>query len=256
MSYTLTHRQAANFTAGRGENPITTIIIHHWDDPAKNPTLDGTVHWFASGQAQSSAHYVAEAERVTRMVTESDTAWHAGNWPVNQTSTGIECNPRASEADKRTIAELIRDIQSRHGKLRIIGHKDASATACPGRYYPPAIVLAPYLGGNSGVPAAPKPPAATAPGGSVDELARAVLAGQYGNGEERKRRLGSRYLEVQRRVNELIAGRAPAPAAPNLDALANAVLRGEYGNGEERRRRLGALYQPVQDLVNKKLGIR
>ncbi|MGV3103804.1 N-acetylmuramoyl-L-alanine amidase [Rothia sp. 32237D007AR] len=256
MSYTLTHRQAANFTPGRGGNRITTIVIHHWDDPAKNPTFDGTVHWFASGQARSSAHYVAEAGRVTRMVAESDTAWHAGNWPVNQTSIGIECNPRATEADKRTIAELIRDIQSRHGKLRIIGHKDASATACPGRYYPPATVLGPYLGAHGGVPAAPKPPAATAPGGSVDELARAVLAGRYGNGEERKRRLGARYGEVQRRVNELIAGRAPAPAAPNLDALANAVLRGEYGNGEERRRRLGALYQPVQDLVNKKLGIR
>ena len=80
--------------------------------------------------------------------------------------------------DKQTIAALIRDIQSRHGKLRIIGHKDASSTACPGRYYPPATVLAPYLGGNSGVPAAPKPPAASAPGGSVDELARAVLAGR------------------------------------------------------------------------------
>lgn len=57
-------------------------------------------------------------------------------------------------------------------------------------------------------------------------------------------------------MNELIAGKAPAPAAPDLDALANAVLRGEYGNGEERRRRLGHLYQPVQDLVNRKLGIR
>lgn len=83
-----------------------------------------------------------------------------------------------------------------------------------------------------------------------------MLAGTYGNGEERRRRLGARYEQVQARVNELIAGRAPAPTAPNLDALANAVLRGEYGNGEERRRRLGALYQPVQDLVNKKLGIR
>ncbi|WP_083078413.1 N-acetylmuramoyl-L-alanine amidase, partial [Actinobaculum suis] len=185
-----------------------------------------------------------------------DTAWHAGNWPVNQTSIGIECNPRASEADKQTVAALIRDIQSRHGKLRIIGHKDASSTACPGRYYPPAQVLAPYLGGNGGVPAAVRPPAASAPGGSIDELARAVLAGRYGNGEERKRRLGARYAEVQKRVNELIAGKAPAPSSPNLDALANAVLRGEYGNGDERRRRLGHLYQPVQDLVNRKLGIR
>lgn len=102
-TYTLNHRQAACFTPGRGGNRITTIVIHHWDDPAKNPTFDGTVGWFVSGRGRNSAHYVVEAGRVTRLVAESDTAWHAGNWPVNQTSIGIECNPRASEADKQTI---------------------------------------------------------------------------------------------------------------------------------------------------------
>ncbi|WP_241157056.1 hypothetical protein [Adlercreutzia sp. ZJ304] len=36
-------------------------------------------------------------------------------------------------------------------------------------------------------------------------LARAVINGDYGNGKERKRRLGSSYASVQRRVNELLA---------------------------------------------------
>ena len=37
----------------------------------------------------------------------------------------------------------------------------------------------------------------------VDALARRVIAGEFGNGEERKRRLGSYYPIVQRRVNEM-----------------------------------------------------
>ena len=43
-------------------------------------------------------------------------------------------------------------------------------------------------------------------GGSfdVDALARRVIAGEFGSGEERKRRLGSYYSIVQRRVNEML----------------------------------------------------
>ena len=89
-----------------------------------------------------------------------------------------------------------------------------------------------------------------------DALARAVIRGDYGNGAERKRRLGSKYATVQARVNQILAGGStakPTPA-PDIEALANAVIRGDYGNGEERKRRLGALYAQVQARVNQKLG--
>ena len=39
---------------------------------------------------------------------------------------------------------------------------------------------------------------------STDDLAREVIAGKYGNGEDRKNALGSRYDEVQARVNEIL----------------------------------------------------
>lgn len=41
--------------------------------------------------------------------------------------------------------------------------------------------------------------------GDVGELARRVIAGGFGNGEERKRRLGMNYAAVQRRVNEMLS---------------------------------------------------
>lgn len=39
----------------------------------------------------------------------------------------------------------------------------------------------------------------------VDELAQVVIAGRYGVGEVRRKVLGSRYAEVQRRVNQLLS---------------------------------------------------
>ena len=252
MSYQLlTDRTAPCYTKGRGGNRIKYIVIHHWDDPAKKPSFEGVVNWFGSGRGNNSAHYVVEAGRVARMVSESDTAWHAGNWAYNQQSIGIECNPRNTDADRRTIGQLINDIQARHGKLTIIGHKDCSSTSCPGNYYPPARILAPYIGNPGGAPA-PTP----APTGDIETLARAVIRGDYGNGEERRRRLGNLYGQVQARVNQIVDGGssvpvAPAPApVPDVEALARAVINGDYGNGEERRRRLGDKYAVVQKRVN------
>lgn len=39
---------------------------------------------------------------------------------------------------------------------------------------------------------------------SIEELAKEVIAGKYGNGEERKKKLGNLYNEVQNRVNEIM----------------------------------------------------
>lgn len=41
---------------------------------------------------------------------------------------------------------------------------------------------------------------------SIEELAKEVIAGKYGNGEERKQKLGNLYNEVQKRVNEILTG--------------------------------------------------
>ncbi len=92
---------------------------------------------------------------------------------------------------------------------------------------------------------------------SVDELAREVIAGKYGNGDARKNALGSRYSEVQAKVNEMLAGNstssAPTPATkPQVDILelVKKTIRGDFGNGEARRKALGSNYDEVQRQVN------
>ena len=39
--------------------------------------------------------------------------------------------------------------------------------------------------------------------GSIDEKAIMVIRGDFGNGEERKNKLGSEYTVIQNRVNEM-----------------------------------------------------
>jgi lysozyme len=62
-----------------------------------------------------------------------------------------------------------------------------------------------------------KTAAVSSPAGkSVDELAKEVLAGSWGNGDDRKKRLtaaGYSYDAVQARVNELLGSKKTAPAA-------------------------------------------
>lgn len=103
------------------------------------------------------------------------------------------------------------------------------------------------LAGDSGAPVTSAP--AT---DDVDDLARRVIAGEFGNGAARKAALGDHYAEVQARVNEMLGagGSGGSSGSADIDVLARAVIRGDYGNGAERKRRLGSLYGAVQARVN------
>nr|DAE91224.1 MAG TPA: peptidoglycan hydrolase [Caudoviricetes sp.] len=92
------------------------------------------------------------------------------------------------------------------------------------------------------------PNSQSVPTKSVEELAQEVIAGKYGNGEDRKNALGDRYVEVQARVNEILAP-APEPSVDILD-LVRKTIRGDFGNGEDRRNALGSNYDEVQRQVN------
>ena len=77
-------------------------------------------------------------------------------------------------------------------------------------------------------------------GKSTDDLAIEVILGEYGTGEDRKRLLGARYDDVQKRVNEYYA-------------RAHEVLEGKWGNGWNREQALsgaGYDYKTVQRIVN------
>ena len=90
------------------------------------------------------------------------------------------------------------------------------------------------------------------PSKSVDEVAQEVIAGQWGNGQDRKNALeqaGYSYDEVQNKVNKLCG----ATPKKSIDEITRAVIRGEYGNGQERKDKItaeGYDYAAVQARVN------
>ena len=91
----------------------------------------------------------------------------------------------------------------------------------------------------------------------IEEIAKEVIQGKWGNGQERKDRLtaaGYDYSEVQGLVNDILHG--VTDADKKLEEIAKEVIQGKWGNGQERKDRLTAAgydYSAVQGLVNKML---
>lgn len=80
--------------------------------------------------------------------------------------------------------------------------------------------------------------------GSTLDLAYGVMTGKYGDGEERKKALGSRYDEVQKFINHINEA--------NVATLVDEVKAGKYGNGDVRKAVLGSRYEEVQKAINSK----
>lgn len=98
---------------------------------------------------------------------------------------------------------------------------------------------------------------APAPKKTVDELAKEVIAGKWGNGGTRKNLInaaGYNYSEVQKRVDEMLSGKTTVyKPDKTVTELANEVIAGKWGNGDDRIRRLtlaGYDYEAVQLKVN------
>ena len=97
---------------------------------------------------------------------------------------------------------------------------------------------------------------------TVEQIAKEVLAGKWGNGDTRKQKLktaGYDYNAVQAKVNEMCGVKTkPTAAKPTktISQLADEVIAGKWGNGQDRINRLKkAGYDPVavQNKVNQKL---
>lgn len=93
---------------------------------------------------------------------------------------------------------------------------------------------------------------------SNEVIATEVIAGNWGNGVDRKARLakaGYDYNAIQSTVNARF-GKTAAPAVKTNEQIATEVIVGKWGNGQDRRDRLyraGYDYNAIQSIVNKKL---
>ncbi|MBB5175264.1 hypothetical protein [Nosocomiicoccus ampullae] len=89
---------------------------------------------------------------------------------------------------------------------------------------------------------------------TISQLAVEVLAGKHGNGDARKRSLGSNYAKVQTEINRRM-GVNVRPTSKSVATIVNEVIAGKWGNGQDRFNRLKrADYDPnvIQREVNKR----
>lgn len=274
MSYSVRQFPAHPNNSDSSRATIDKIIVHH----AASTVFDSIGQVFAQASRGASAHYgVGQNNNVDQYVPENKTAYHCGNYPVNQRSIGIENvnssgapNWSVSDATKNTLVELCADIVRRNpgiGRLEygrnLHGHKEVAApgrgTACPVTL----IAFLPELArrvndlvfGGGGSPAPTPQPGKK----SNQEIANEVLAGKWGNNPQRRDSLiaqGYDYNAIQAIVNGNVGNPVAAPRKGN-EVIADEVMAGAWGNNPERKQRLAAAgydYLAVQNIINQRLG--
>ena len=261
MAYSILFKQCGSDHMTRGRSRAIDRIVVHFTATLASARNNAT--YFSRNEGQgASAHYFVDdiTPEIYQSVAEGDTAWHAGDWQMNCRAIGIEVvsageDFSATEVEK--LGWLVRKLMAKYGigASGVIRHYDVTGKLCPAPYVA-ASKWAALRAAITGGAVAPSGGGAAAPDGTVADLARRVIAGEFGNGEARRAALGSRYSEVQAEVNRILDGGSSATAqqaGPDVDTLARAVIRGDYGNGAERKRRLGSLYGAVQARVNEML---
>ena len=265
MAYSILFKQCGSDHMTRGRSRAVDRIVVHFTATLASARNNAT--YFARNEGQgASAHYFVDdiTPEIYQSVAEGDTAWHAGDWQMNCRAIGIEVvsageDFSATEVEK--LGWLVRKLMAKYGigASGVIRHYDVTGKLCPAPYVAAskwAALKAAITGG-----AASGGTTAVAPSGTVAELARRVIAGEFGNGDARRAALGSRYDEVQAEVNRILAGGSASQgsssfgAGVDIEGLAQAVIRGDYGNGDARRAALGTNYDTVQARVNEILGV-
>jgi hypothetical protein len=254
----------------------TSVTFHH---NGGNLTHAGVLAVWRTRPA--SAHFDVDAQgRVAQYVHVKEYAWAVGNRGGNESTISIEMADKTF-APKWEVAEetwksaarlagwlFAHEIKANPTKNNVHYHHDWSATACPGPYMDSirAELLAEiqkWYAHFTENPSSPHPTTPEPPKKSYAEVARDVIAGDYGNDPGRSKKLKAEGYDpeaVQAEVNRLLkkgtgTTKKPAPKK-SVTQLAEEVIDGKWGNGDERRRKLTAAgydYNAVQREVNKRV---
>ena len=134
--------------------PISLLILHY----TGMETGEAALERMTDADAKVSAHYMVEEDgRIFQLVDEERRAWHAGlsEWQgetnINSCSIGIEIVngghdwpsadgslPPFPDAQIIAVIALCKDIESRHGRLTLLGHSDIAPMRKidPGEHFP------------------------------------------------------------------------------------------------------------------------
>lgn len=267
-----------NYSDRRGMK-VCKFTPHHM---AGNLTVEQCGRLFQNPNRGASANYgIGTDGRIAIYVDEDYRGWTSSNAMNDRQAITVEvanCEIggqwKVSDAAWESLVKLAYDVCKRYNfRLTYDGtpngslthHNMFAKTTCPGPYLQSRMKeLAETVNRMLDEGKEPVKPSQaeqkTEQLKSIEEVAREVINGKWGNGADRFNRLdaaGYNSSEVQKKVNEILLGKGSSnPAKKSIEQLANEVIKGLWGNGADRKNRLtnaGYNYSEVQKLVNKKL---
>ena len=296
---------------------IDFVVIHN-DAGRMNPKQ--YVDWLRErDKSLGIAHYYCNRKTIAQVLNTSDIGYHTGDWWSNCRSIGYEVCESLKVSDEDFLANEDVALAQATEDLLFYGlpintdtvrlHHEFVPTTCPHRsmelhggttesvkaYFVERMRYFATLGDNVGVILlrlgnyGNKFQLETVIRNRSDSsrtIARKVIEGEFGNGEERVKRLteaGYNATEVQEEVNRMLSeeggesnedtnnettkqnsdcrilcgiGESQLYRDDDIETIAAEVIQGDWGNGEERRERLeqaGYDYDVVQSRVNELL---
>lgn len=275
-----------NFTPRDPGSKIRFIAVHHMI--IKNREIAGISAnqrcydtWIKEGR-EASANYGVDGDFVDQFVWDRNASWANANRWANHNSLTIE-HANATFDEPGTHNDYVVDEKTFFNGARLTAnahilfgltpkyndtvrkHSNFTSTACPGpymdrnwrRYFDLMHDIYNDTKHGRALPPPPQAPVRSEPQPAkapIEKIVEEVIAGVWGNGQDRFNRLSSagyNAQDIQNRVNALLNGR---PFGGNIMAAAQEVIRGVYGNGQERFNRLKAAgFDPhaVQKEVNR-----
>ena len=243
------------------------IVVHN---TANDASANNEIAYMISNNNKVSYHYAVDDVEIVQGIPENRNAWHAGdvgNGQGNRKGLAIEIcysksgGERFDKAEENAAEFIASKLKEKGwGIDKVKKHQDFANKYCPHRtldYGWERFLnkVRTYLGQAT-------VDTTTNNSKDLNAIVDEVIAGKWGNGEDRKNRLtqaGYNYSEVQALVNQKLAGSSTSSNKKTIDTIANEVIAGQWGNGNDRKTRLGNAgynYKEVQNKVNEKLGVK
>lgn len=242
------------------------IVVHN---TANDASAENEIAYMKRNDNKASFHYAVDNVEIVQGIPENRNAWHAGDGGEGQgnrkgiaieicySESGGERFDKAEENAAEFIASKLKE--KGWGIDKVKKHQDFSNKYCPHRTLDLGWErflnkIRSYLGEtqvDNNTNTLLK---------DLNTIADEVIAGKWGNGENRKNALtnaGYNYNEVQALVNQKLNGTSTVSNKKSIDIIADEVIAGKWGNGTDRKINLenaGYNYQEVQNKVNEKLG--
>ena len=268
---------------------IDFVVIHN---DAGSMTPYQYIEWLRNREKSLGiAHYYCNRNCIARVIDTYNIGYHTGEWWSNIHSIGYEVCESMKVSDEEFLQNEDITLMQATEDLLFYGlpintdtvrlHHEFVPTSCPHRslalhggttesvknYFVERMnyfaslgsTVDEMLGNEIESPIIIQDEEIPSTSNSNEEVAREVIQGIWGNGEERFDRLTDAGYDanyIQEIVNRMLNG-DETPNVSDIDTIAQEVIMGEWGNGDERKERLensGYDYQAIQSRVDELLG--